>query len=360
VFKQEIERLAAQRAATHDEALREIIKLTLNAPFGKTLENKQGRKNFKVHTNKESFQRSASLKRSQEFRLQHFCEEDGSFLGTTASYKVKQAVLDTPRMMGWAILEYAKMVMTRFHYGTMKPLFEDKLKLLYTDTDSMYYAIRWPSDPIDFIAASEAEKGVEDRVFDLSQTAAYHNTPLKNKLGCFKYEGAGNKKGLPGQDNEIVEAVFPTSKSYMKRMALTKGDQSLEIKQKGVPGHVVKRCFDSIERYKEAVFTNSRQTVDFNQFRSFDHVVTHCKTSKIALSAENDKVFQVSPYESRPLGHYRNNEAVPDCPEWDLEESEEEPEQRTVEEPDWDMLEDPDNMDAIDRAGADSEWDEED
>jgi hypothetical protein len=102
--------------------------------YGKTLENKEGRSNFKVHTDVQTFQRNACFKRTHEFRIQHFCEEDGSFLGITSASKSKQIVLDTPRMMGWAVLEYAKMVMFNFHYDVMKPMFGDKLKLLYTDT----------------------------------------------------------------------------------------------------------------------------------------------------------------------------------------------------------------------------------
>ena len=44
----------------------------------------------------------------------------------------------------------------------------------------------------------------------------------------------------------------------------------------------------------------------------------------MALSAENDKVFQLSPQASRPLGHYKNSEPAPPCPEWDLADSEDE------------------------------------
>ena len=101
--------------------------------------------------------------------IQHYCEEDGTFLGTTTTNKTKQSVLDTPRMVGWAILEYAKLVMMRFHYEVMKPLFpDDALKLLYTDTDSMYYEIRCHTDPIDLIA--ERNEGVFDLKFIVTRT----------------------------------------------------------------------------------------------------------------------------------------------------------------------------------------------
>jgi hypothetical protein len=321
VFKSVMEKHATRRKESTDEAVRDMEKLCMNSPYGKTLENKRDRSNFKVHTDPESFRRNACLKRTHEFRIQHYCEEDGSFLGITSAKKAKEIVLDTPRMMGWAILEYAKMVMIRFHYDVMKPLFGDALKLLYTDTDSMYYEIRWATDPIDYIA----ERNEELQVFDLSHVARYKDTPLKNKLGCFKYEGADNKKGIPGEDNEIAEAVFLAPKSYAKRMAKEKKGNALEIKGKGVPGAVLKKQFGStLEYYKEAMLKNKVAAATFRQFRSTDHVVKHCEVTKVALSADNDKVFQLSPTESRPLGHYKNKDLVPPCPEWDLSDSEDE------------------------------------
>ena len=321
VFKSVMEKHSTKRQLSTDEAVRDMEKLCMNSPYGKTLENKRGRRNFNVHTNMDTFRRNACFKRTQEFRIQHYCEEDGTFLGVTSSKKTKQIVLDTPRMMGWAILEYAKMVMGGFHYDVMKPLFGEALKLLYTDTDSMYYEIRWPTDPIDYIA----EQNERLQIFDLSQVARYKDTPLKNKLGCFKYEGADNKKGIEGEDNEIVEAVFLAPKSYAKRMAKEKKGKTLEIKGKGVPSAVLKENFGcSLDYYKNALLTNKSEVATFRAFRSKDHIIKHCEVTKVALSAENDKVFQLSPTESRPLGHYKNSLPVAPCPEWDLSDSEDE------------------------------------
>ena len=318
VFKAVLARSAATRAASSSDLVKDVEKLKMNSTYGKTLENKRGRRNIRVHTKVESFINQACFKRTREFDVQQYCPEDGTFLGVTASRKTKGIVLDTPRMMGWAILEYAKMVMMRFHYGTMKKLFPGALKLLYTDTDSLYYVIRWPTDPTDHIAQNN------HGIFDLSLVARYKDTPLKGKLGCFKYEGAGNKKGIPGDDNEIVEAVFLAPKSYVKRMAKPKDDSNLKIAGKGVPGSVLQENYGStIEHFKDAVLKNRVSMATYNQFRSFNHVVKHCTVTKVALSAENDKVFQVSPYESRPLGHVRNKEAEQRSSERDLLHSKE-------------------------------------
>ena len=259
VFKAELEKSAAARATSVEEVVRDMHKLIMNSSYGKTLENKEGRSNFKVHTDVQSFQRHACFKRDHEFCIQLYNDEDGSFLGTTSAYKTKPIVLDTPRMIGWAVLEYAKLVMFRFHYDVMKPLFGDALKILYTDTDSLYYEITWPTDPIDFIA----EQNQALQVFDLSHVERYKNTPLKNRLGCFKYEGAGNKEGIPGMDNEIVEAVFLAPKSSVKKMAKTKKGTVLQQAGKGVPGDVLKKQFgDTIDHYKDALFRLPLQPTD--------------------------------------------------------------------------------------------------
>jgi hypothetical protein len=38
----------------------------------------------------------------------------------------------------------------------------------------------------------------------------------------------------------------------------------------------------------------------------------------VGLTADNDKVFALGPEASRPLGHYRNKEAVEEDPRWEL------------------------------------------
>ena len=118
-----------------------------------------------------------------------------------------------------------------------------------------------------------------------------------------------------------MEAVFLAPKSYVKRTAKGK----IGVAGKGVPTNALKEQFgSSVEHYKEAVFTSKVSMAKFRQFRSINHIVMHCDVEKVALSADNDKVFQLSPYKSRPLGHWRNREPEEPCPEWDLEESDDE------------------------------------
>ena len=50
--------------------------------------------------------------------------------------------LDKPIYMGMSILDYSKIHMYSFHYDVLKPKYDDKTKLVYTDTDSYVIKLR--------------------------------------------------------------------------------------------------------------------------------------------------------------------------------------------------------------------------
>jgi hypothetical protein len=77
VFKDVMEKHATKRALSNDETVRDTEKIIMLGPYGKTLENKKDRSNFKVHTDPGSFCRNASFKRTHEFHIQHYCEKEG-------------------------------------------------------------------------------------------------------------------------------------------------------------------------------------------------------------------------------------------------------------------------------------------
>ena len=49
--------------------------------------------------------------------------------------------MNKPFYVGNAVLELSKFHMYNFHYNVMKPVFNDRIQLLYTDTDSLMYEI---------------------------------------------------------------------------------------------------------------------------------------------------------------------------------------------------------------------------
>ena len=55
--------------------------------------------------------------------------------------KYSSIKINKPFYIGMSILDLSKWHMYNFHYNVMKPIFVDRLYLLYTDMDSFIYAI---------------------------------------------------------------------------------------------------------------------------------------------------------------------------------------------------------------------------
>ena len=62
--------------------------------------------------------------------------------------------------MGNAVLELSKFHMYNFHYNVMKLVFDDRIQLLYMDTDSLMYEIE-SEDPYAELGAAEKKMLVQ-------------------------------------------------------------------------------------------------------------------------------------------------------------------------------------------------------
>ena len=74
---------------------------------------------------------------------------------------------------------------------------------------------------------------------------------------------------------------------------------------KGVPKAVARKK-SSHEQVKEILFAAGVADVAFNKLQSHSHQIYAIKTSRRMLTCFQDKAYQVSVLESRPLGHWRN------------------------------------------------------
>lgn len=112
-----------------------FFKLVNNSVFGKTMENLRKRVDVRLVTDQKKFSKMVS---KPTFVSSKIFNEN-----LVAIHKIKETLtLDRPAYVGMCILDLSKTLMYDFHYNTIKRIYGDKAKLLFTDTDSLCYEIQ--------------------------------------------------------------------------------------------------------------------------------------------------------------------------------------------------------------------------
>ena len=136
-------------------------------------------------------------------------------------------VLDRPIQIGVTILEYAKLVMFSYYHNVVKKSFGDRVKLLYSDTDSFVIELRTRDLYADLSA--------------ISHTLDTSNFPRENHYLSGLYTNDNNselfyfKSEVGGDD--IVAFIALRAKVYsLIRVGEKRGEMLIEIlnKLKGV------------------------------------------------------------------------------------------------------------------------------
>ena len=176
-LKQYIDFNTRQRSLADSGFLKDFFKLMNNSVFGKTQENLRKRVQVDIVT-------VASLPR-KTMAKPSFCRgipiTDDI---TVVQCKVQTLTLNRPIYVGFAVLELSKLHMYDFHFNHMKGKYHyaDQLRPLFTDTDSLAYAVQ-TNDIYEDMA-------VDDN-YDFSKfplNYPLYNTSNKRTLGFFKDE----------------------------------------------------------------------------------------------------------------------------------------------------------------------------
>ena len=183
--------------------------------------------------------------------------------------KIKVA-MNKPVYLGQVILDLSKIVMYEFHYDYMVPKYGlEKLKLCYTDMDSLVYDIK----------TEDFYEDITDDVPARFDTSGYcPNRPLpvglnRKVIGLMKDELGGKI---------MTEFVTLRPKLYKKL------DGSEDKKCKGIKKCVVKKTV-TFEDYKTCLFNDSAEYRSQLMFRSSKHEVHTIEVNKITLNQDNDK-----------------------------------------------------------------------
>ena len=175
--------------------------------------------------------------------------------------------------------------MFEFWYDYLKPMYGDKIRLCYTDTDSFIMHIKTD----DFYKDIDADV---DKWFDTSNFNKNDNRPLeigKNKkvLGKFK-DALGGKItttlcAFRAKTYSFLIDDF-TDDDYEKNRIVNK-------KAKGTKKYVIKREI-LFNNYLDSLFKNKILHRSQQRFRSDHHKVYTEEVIKIALSSKDDKRIQ--------------------------------------------------------------------
>ena len=233
---------------------KDFFKLMNNAVFGKTMENVRNHRDIKIVTT----------------------DKHRSILASEPKYHSTKYISKDLLIMEMKILDISKKLMYEFWYDYIKPMYGDKAKLCYTDTDSLVIHIKTEDFYKDI--ANDVE-----RLFDTSNYNKKNNRPLpigKNKkiIGMFKDELGGKI---------MTEFCALRAKTYAYKL-----DDDTEVKKaKETKKSVIKREL-MFENYKDSLFNDKIVLRSHQRFRSdHDRVYTE-DVNKIALSSNDDERIQ--------------------------------------------------------------------
>ncbi|XP_071098102.1 uncharacterized protein [Haliotis cracherodii] len=191
--------------------------------------------------------------------------------------------LNQPVAVGFTILEHAKRLLYDFHYNVMlKEYDSDNVRVLMTDTDSLFYQIWSPvgtpvRDPQNFMLANT-------HLFDTSNYPVdhpLHSMERHKAIGLMKDEVGGKT---------IREFVGLRPKNYSFIFDKTPGERVEKRTAKGVQKAFVKKHLRH-QMFKDCLFKHQQNISTFHQIRSIHNTLYTDKVTKLALTPQDDKRY---------------------------------------------------------------------
>ncbi|XP_060861776.1 uncharacterized protein LOC132938774 [Metopolophium dirhodum] len=125
----------SMRVQAKNEFEKDFWKLLINSVFGKCMENVRARTSIKLVS---SEQKARKLMAKTSFKDRTIYSKN-----LMAIHQHKETIkFDKAIYVGFAILDVSKTFMYDFHYNVMKKRYGTKISSLYSDTDSLIYAIQ--------------------------------------------------------------------------------------------------------------------------------------------------------------------------------------------------------------------------
>ena len=288
------------RAGAQNGFERDFYKLMNNSTFGKTMECVRDR--IKVEFNRDLYDLEKSWKKEN---LKSAIAISENLVIT--HHQNMLVSLNKAIYTGQCILDNSKILMFKFHYGTVLPKWP-QARLLMTDTDSLCYYI--PTVDLDGQILKDEKLYAE---FDFS------NLPPSDPLYSQKWCSIPGKMKNESPGGEITEFIGHRAKVYRyEKFTKTSKGKGEKIKWsakkvvkwegtcKGVPKATKEKDLN-MEHYRDAIFKRKKIPVTSTVIRSYQHNIYTVEQTRNALSPYDDKRFMHEDgLDSSPYG-YRNN-----------------------------------------------------
>lgn len=264
---------------------KDFFKLMNNAVFGKTMENVEKRVNVKLLSHWENQGKKQGVQsliaRPEYHSLSIFSEN----LVAVQLNKTK-IFYNKPIYLGFCILDISKTLMYQFHYDYMKPKYQENIKLLYTDTDSLVYQIF-------------TQNFYDDIKPDLNSYFDTSDYPPDNDYGFPLL----NKKRLAFFKDENNGKIFKEFVGLRAKMYAMDIQDQFIAKAKGVNKCVSNKF--NIDDYKECLFKKNVKFCEMLRFKSIKHTIYTQKINKVSLSNnDNKRYLKTGSTDTLAWGHY--------------------------------------------------------
>ena len=181
--------------------------------------------------------------------------------------------------------------MYQFYYDVLKQNYQDRIKLLYTDTDSFIIQTQTEDIYDDF-------NKIKDHM-DFSEYAKNH-----------KSYDASNKKVLGKFKDELDGVVMNEFIGLKPKMYCCINEDGEVIKKaKGVQKHKVKKELTP-EIFRKTLHENYKNKIMFNKIGSTNHQVFSLTQNKLGLSSFENKRYWIDKQTSLAYGHYKTTDST--------------------------------------------------
>ena len=257
---------------------KDLFKLMNNAIFGKSMENVLNRSNIKLINNDPE----KLLKLIKEPNFQHAYQISNK-LCLVESTPIK-TVFDKPIYLGASILETSKLHMYQFWYDHLKNKYNNKIELIYTDTDS--FIIQVETDDI-------YKDMLEDKnLYDFSEYPKNHpNYDITNKKVLMKFKD--EMKSLI-----ITEFIGLKPKMYSFNYI----DNNIIVNKnthKGIKESISLKH----DEYKRSLYKEELIYKEFYNLQLNKQNIYLDKINKIALNPFESKRYWIDNINSLPYGY---------------------------------------------------------